>query len=353
MSKNSGALSIDFLVGFTIFVLAFIWVLSIIPGLLIGLQAFTVDYDAVAYRTGVILVEDPGAPSEPTAWEVAVNKADVKRFGLAVSGNDPGVLSPDKINRFFDTSTFTYPYDYRNLSIFGDYPYSFNISFRQIGSNGNNKSVGAVLPEGYGYIRRFVKIKTLSNATIEGDAPFTQSYYVNGDNETTHQFSILIDNANLTGKTSLVKDPAYQIIPSRESFWINFTNLKSTIWPDRTNCFDLKILEPSYKNGLPGIPIEIDGVPISLTDHNWPKSVVNNVSVHYIPNVSGVDFGAPQINLYLTFNLVNNGGCPFVGSRFLNSTFAGKDDHTFNYDYNVSNVTQPQLKDAMLEVAVW
>ena len=62
MTEDSGNLSIDFLVGFTIFLIAFIWVVSMIPGLLIGLQAYTIDYDAVAYRTGVILVEDPGEP---------------------------------------------------------------------------------------------------------------------------------------------------------------------------------------------------------------------------------------------------------------------------------------------------
>ena len=62
MTKDSGALSIDFIVGFTIFLIAFIWVVSLVPGLLINLQGFTIDYDAVAYRSGVILAEDPGEP---------------------------------------------------------------------------------------------------------------------------------------------------------------------------------------------------------------------------------------------------------------------------------------------------
>jgi len=60
MTDDSGTLSIDFIAGFTIFLLAFIWVLSMVPGLLVNLQGYTIDYDAVAYRTGVILVEDPG-----------------------------------------------------------------------------------------------------------------------------------------------------------------------------------------------------------------------------------------------------------------------------------------------------
>jgi len=66
-SDDSGNLSIDFLVGFTIFLIAFIWVVSMIPGLLINLQGYTIDYDAVAYRTGVILTEDPGVPAFPEA----------------------------------------------------------------------------------------------------------------------------------------------------------------------------------------------------------------------------------------------------------------------------------------------
>ena len=97
MNKDSGALSIDFIVGFTIFLIAFIWVVSMIPGLLIGLQSYTIDYDAVAYRTGVILVEDPGWPASPP-WESYndFQKFNVTRFGLAISRDTPNILSEDK-----------------------------------------------------------------------------------------------------------------------------------------------------------------------------------------------------------------------------------------------------------------
>ena len=60
-------LSLDFLAGFTIFLLALIMVVSMVPGLLAGLESSGIDYDAVAYRTGVILVEDPVAGQSP--WE--------------------------------------------------------------------------------------------------------------------------------------------------------------------------------------------------------------------------------------------------------------------------------------------
>ncbi|HWS22487.1 MAG TPA: hypothetical protein VN227_07605, partial [Methanoregula sp.] len=90
MTDENGNLSIDFLAGFTIFMLAFIWVVSMIPGLMIGLQSYTIDYDAVAYRTGVILVEDPGWPVSPP-WESYIDqqKSNVTRFGLAISKDTP------------------------------------------------------------------------------------------------------------------------------------------------------------------------------------------------------------------------------------------------------------------------
>ena len=127
-SDDRGNLSIDFLAGFTIFMLAFIWVVSMISGVLLGLQSATIDYEAVAYRTGVILVEDPGWPASPP-WEFYTDgqKYEISRFGLATSKDTPNILSQDKVNRFF-CSSFIYPDDYHTRSVFGDFPYRFNIS---------------------------------------------------------------------------------------------------------------------------------------------------------------------------------------------------------------------------------
>jgi hypothetical protein len=128
MTADGGNMSIDFLVGFTIFIIVFIWVATLIPGIMIGLQSNTIDFDAIAYRTGVILVEDPGWPASP-GWESYddVQKANITRFGLAISKDAPNILSEDKVNRFFCTS-FVYPEEYQQRAIFGDRPYHFNIS---------------------------------------------------------------------------------------------------------------------------------------------------------------------------------------------------------------------------------
>ncbi|HET6581227.1 MAG TPA: hypothetical protein VFG36_05040, partial [Methanoregula sp.] len=196
MTDDSGTLSIDFIAGFTIFLLAFIWVLSMVPGLLVNLQGYTIDYDAVAYRTGVILVEDPGWPASPP-WESQQNFS-VTRFGLAITRDTPNILSQEKVDRFFsDTSVygaFTYPDDYHQRVIFGDYPYRFNISLNDTERN-QLQSVGDVVPKGYVYIRRVVKIKGLSNATIDGVAvPLS---YISLDEVPTHEFSILVNNSGL------------------------------------------------------------------------------------------------------------------------------------------------------------
>ena len=56
MREDSAQLPVDFLVGFTIFILCLIAAANFVPSLLVGLQRTShIDYDAVAYRTGVVL----------------------------------------------------------------------------------------------------------------------------------------------------------------------------------------------------------------------------------------------------------------------------------------------------------
>jgi PKD repeat protein len=368
MTDENGNLSIDFLAGFTIFMLAFIWVVSMIPGLMIGLQSYTIDYDAVAYRTGVILVEDPGWPVSPP-WESFIDqqKSNVTRFGLAISKDTPNILSEDKVNRFFCATAFIYPDDYRSRVIFGDYPYGFNISL--IDDGGKIKSVGDVLPNGYGYIRRPVKIKGASNATIN------QSYIQNNgftstDNATTHIFSILIDNPKLLGE---VTDPAYQIDPAREQITINITDIRSTItnYPPVINNTTSTVILSNIR------VFKQDGgayssVPLPATDYPYidgsssrvtvmPAPVTDNITLRFSPQFfDRLKAQSSRIYIALGFTVSPE-------STFLNNTQALPDFNTldgqltfnnpnttpFYYDYNTTNVTQPHLRDAVVEVAVW
>ncbi len=181
----------------------------------------------MAYRTGVILVEDPGWPASPP-WETYADfaKSNVSRFGLAISKETPNILSDDKVNRFFCVSTsdpsvgFIYPDDYRSRAIFGDTLYQFNISLLDTDQN-LTRTIGAELPENYGYIRRVVKIKSISNATID-QQKIARFHFNNTDgNVTSHEFSILFNNTKLLGD---VTNPLYQINPAQERTIVNITD---------------------------------------------------------------------------------------------------------------------------------
>jgi hypothetical protein len=352
MSDDSGALSIDFLVGFTIFIIAFIWVVSLVPGLLINLQGYTIDYDAVAYRTGVILVEDPGAPADPgwpvirpreEPWEFKTDKRDVMRLGLATSRDSPNILSESKVNRFFDRTLLNTTPDYRSKTIFGDYPYRFNISLLD---QGQTRSVGYGMPmdSSYGYIQRFVKIKGGSNATINESFIVNKNFLSNlTDQNTTrtHVFSILINNTELHEDAA---DPLYMIDPEKEQIIINITDLNSTeINPSN------RIITLSNISILNNVPIStFPGITISINNQiqNLPVNNVENVSLIFSPLFFTTIYDSQgDIPIYLNSTFVLD-----APGRFFNSSLEGP--YEYNYDPG-NNVMQPQLRDAVLEVAIW
>ena len=354
---DSGNLSIDFLVGFTIFLMAFIWVATMIPGLLIGLQANSIDYTAVAYRTGVILVEDPGWPASPP-WESYADfaKSNVSRFGLAISKETPNILSDDKVNRFFCLSTtdpsvgFVYPDDYRSRAIFGDVRYNFNISLRDTDAN-LTRMIGSVLPKNYGYIRRVVKIKSISNATID-QRKIALFHYNNTDgNVTRHEFSILFNNTKLLGD---VTNPLYQIDPARERTIVNITDWKyfMSANPATTTVTLMNVtiykLDPSGLSSFAGISpnqfVYTDGNR-SRVDQ-LPIVVNNNISIQLSPYLfTQINAQYAKVFINLTFNLT-------TPSTFINTT-NNPNASPFDYNYYSDNVTQPRLRDAVVEVAVW
>jgi hypothetical protein len=360
MTDESGNLSIDFLVGFTIFMLAFVWVVSMVPGMLIGLQSRTIDYDAVAYRTGVILVEDPGWPASP-AWESYTDgqKNEITRFGLAVSKDSPNIISEDKINRFFCTS-FIYPEDYHTKAIFGDYDYSFNISVLD-SERKQIRSVGDILPDGYGYIRRLAKIKGLSNATI-GQSQIEQRRYNNTENVSTHEFSVVINNTKLLGE---IRDPAYQIDPARDTIIINITDLRSTIKEFPTAA------PPIKRDGAGKVSITLDSIKVYRWDagtlslvRTYDKPYIDGRNAPDTPPVFGIEDNVSLVIDPRVFDIMKAG----YSQVYINYTFSVSPDCTFlnntnnlqanpqgsfSYDYFPQNVTQPRLRDAVVEVAVW
>lgn len=218
MKGDSAQLPVDFLVGFTIFILSLIMVANYVPSLLVGLQRTTgIDYDAVAYRTGVVLVEDPGEPpgipigNDPTSfpgtdwrpWEFRDSKDQISRFGLALERNTPNILSINKINRFFCT-TFFNDDNYRSKLLFSSYQYGYNITLKNIspmkpGEPLLNLSIGQPYPAGYGYIRRYVVIKQNPNATIDMANPATNP-----------DFNVSMFNAEYEGQICAVPSPCQE-----------------------------------------------------------------------------------------------------------------------------------------------
>lgn len=364
MTDDTGAMSIDFLAGFTIFILAFIWVATMIPGLFLGIQSHTIDFDAVAYRTGVILVEDPGDvnPSADASipWELQKNKLNIARFGLAITKDSPGILDQTKVERFFNTADFTYPADYQKRAIFGDFPYRYNISLREAGKD-TLRSVGDIIPQYYQYgsIRRAVKIRSGSNATI-GKTLIKAYHFNNTEDVQNHRFSIVLNTSSLVFDTvgsqeRPTGDAVYRINPLRDRIIINITDLEESRAPDKqgspltmsvsnvqfyTRSYGKSTLDPfiipaaSYSNFL-----YLDGETKS-TPPTPPFS--NGISMVFEPGfflAAGTD---DTIFVNLTFEVVPE-------QQFLNNT------HTepFPYDYNPVNVTQPELTDAVMEVAIW
>jgi hypothetical protein len=362
MTDDTGAMSIDFLAGFTIFILAFIWVATMIPGLFLGIQSHTIDFDAVAYRTGVILVEDPGDVT-PLAdagipWELQKNKLNIARFGLAASRDTPGILDETKVDRFFNTVDFAYPADYQKRAIFGDYPYRFNISLKEAGTD-TLRSVGDIVPDYYQYgsIRRAVKIRSGSNATI--DRTLIDAYdFNNTEDVLNHRFSIMINTSSLLFddvgiQKSPTGDAAYRINPLRDRIIINITDFDNLPEPLEagttmsvsnvqfyTRSYGESTLDPfvvpaaSYSNFL-----YLNGE----TKATPPTGIFSHdIAMVFEPGfflAAGTD---DTIFINLTFTLNQK-------QQFLNNT------HTqpFTYDYSPVNVTQPELTDAVLEVAIW
>ncbi|MCK8518635.1 hypothetical protein [Methanoculleus sp. 7T] len=353
---DDGVLSLDFLAGFTIFMLALIMVVSMVPGLLAGLESSGIDYDAVAYRTGVILVEDPGWPVYPP-WELydRDHKDEIERMGLAVSKDTPNILLSTKVERFFENASTDDPFftedDYRSKVIFGDYPYSYSVSLRSEDGTYNNRT-GDPLPLGYGYIRRVVKIKEPGVTEIVGvQGP---PYWTNSPTSPTQTFTVQLNFSQLLNQSV---GPAYRIDPRIEPVNVTITNfgayLNQTV-PAAENATLRSVtfwkMDPTRPNPrFTRIPFSYDTVDpdlytLRINGASEPHSLKPDVPVE------------SSISLVLkpaatsVFTLDQN--------SILDIRFTFEDDPpralingTHLYDYR--NVTRTDLKTGVLEVAVW
>lgn len=326
--------TIDFLVGFTIFISAFIIVVAMVPHPLFAVQSARIDYDAVAYRTGVILVEDPGMPTSPDfpAWERQMDPGDVIRMGLAVERGSPHILSPAKVDRFFDEGFFTYPDDYLRSLIFGDYPYSFNIT---LSHRDDRWSVGPAPPEQFGMVRRVVTVKETSSLIRDGNVhhEFHLPENLTGDQRLTIGIPCptLIDPA---------VDPLFRIDPRIDPLQIEVRNIREYLNVSGNETVvlgEIRIARQGITIPFAAYTLEIDeDEVVSLDDTlQTSRTVAGNLTftLHPVPNPPWRQ--ADTIDI--TFIFSDNPD--------------GADHRVVIYDYN--NAIIPRAEPGILEVAIW
>jgi len=345
--NDDALMSIDFLAGFTIFLLSLIVAAGMVPGMLAGLQSATIDYDGVAYRTSVILAEDPGwwfndvTMSGSSHWEGERTAMDrVERMGLGISKRLPNILSEGKIEAFFSTA-YAYPDDYRDRVFFSEIPYSFNITLKA-DDGAFAYHLGDGTPEGeYGSIRRAVLVKNASEATLDFSNGNVLNAYADPATApgATSTFSVSLNFTDL-----LAPSPAYQVDPFGERITIRIENLQET----RNSTAATAFLENVrlYRGATwvpPVLPdansyLFVDGVQKSTAD--LPADVAENLTVVLEPGFfTGKASETSTMDLKFTF----------ANSYGKNTNITGM----FNYTTTDGNVTMPPLKPAVLEVAVW
>lgn len=312
-NRENGQLSIDFVIGFTIFIIAFIFVSTMISGLLINIHSREIDYDAVAYRTSVVLVEDPGEPSDWNLLDLTIpeERDNLTRLGLGIARNNPGILRESKIEKFFnpdttgtcnDPSRLCYPSDYSQRLIFGDYPYNFNITLNELEDNGKPWKIGEEYPDNTGYIRRVVNIKRPGYAEIQYSQLPAQKQYP------TITIDMNLQKLYIPDPTSPSIDPAYQIDLIYEEFWVNLTGFPSGIQLEKAPELYDGPTKVEYGTESPTIKVFIDNIsiqyyPVPLTDHTGiliEEGFLKSKQFHE----------ASKLDLNLTFNESVSNGTP-------------------------------------------
>ncbi|MCE5338137.1 MAG: hypothetical protein LLF90_05570 [Methanomicrobiaceae archaeon] len=336
-------LSLDFLAGFTIFMLALIMVLSMVPGLLAGLESSGIDYDAVAYRTGVILVEDPGWPAYPP-WELygRDHKDEIQRIGLAVSKETPNILLSTKVEKFFDESFFTAD-DYRGKVIFGDIPYSYHFSLKSL-DGAYDMDAGETPPLGYGYIRRAVKIKEPGVANIGYDSDYTTA-----DDSDPRTFAIRLNFSHLLDPE---RSPAYRIDPRTEPVTVNidFTQYTDPAGATLRNVTFWKMDPTRPSPQFTRIPFSYD-----TDDSNLYTLLLDDAPYNLKPNEPVRNTIAfvlkPAATSLFTFDQNSILEIRFAFEEVEDELPRTNINGTYLYDYD--NAPPPPLKTGVLEVAIW
>ncbi|MBR6447536.1 MAG: hypothetical protein IKS74_03575 [Methanomicrobium sp.] len=370
MKKESGLISLDFIAGFTVFLLALIIVISMLPGVFVNIHSPPVNYDIAAYRTGVLLAEDPGlssdgATSEGTAWEQvpAADVGRILRLGLAVSKETPNVLLPEKIERFFNVPAYLNltADQYRGMLVFEEYPVNFNISFKEDG--GETLSVGDRVPGGeYGFSKRYVKVKNAAELRVPAENLTISGVDVNlpeGADEFIYRntTSFTLSYANLSDRSV---SPAYRIDPRTGRTIIKIAGIDTVLGAQ----------EGISSAAIESVRLFRDGAEVAIPHGgNAPNKPYKPYGVPYVCVVDGVtvengseipvkDAGTLEFILYPDESYFPNPDSMLEILFDMKYTCISGGTYRFiqgetDYGYDSPYLVCPYLTDGVLEVCIW
>ncbi|HMK46675.1 MAG TPA: hypothetical protein VK436_08620 [Methanocella sp.] len=178
---DSAQSNIDFLFGCSIFLITFLYAFTFVPGLFIPYQAGAVDLGAVAYKTGAVLVEDPGwyvyttngeQMGNPT-WETQSLSA-ISRIGLANDRLSPNILSINKINRLSSITDYNLIRNKIGLDGTITYNYAFSLDMKNTLSGKQIQLLNITSPDqnnNVEYMERKVLVDTGKELFVDGSKP--------------------------------------------------------------------------------------------------------------------------------------------------------------------------------------
>jgi len=212
LKDERGQLSIDFLVGISLFILALLFMAHFIPGMFVPFQSETIDLNSVAYRTSVILVEDPGWWDGGEDWENHIE--NVRRVGLAIDKEHPNKLNMSKTKGFKNATQINDTYLTHKLGLYrivgdNEIDYGYNITIEDL--NGNILDTRGEIPPEYGDVVKMKRIvwmhtsseKFMLGQSLEGaSSPTKALFYINKSDVKVLEdgIGIFITNFDFTAK---------------------------------------------------------------------------------------------------------------------------------------------------------
>jgi hypothetical protein len=345
--NQDGILSLDLLAGFSIFLFAIITVFALLPSISAGFDVSEPDYDAIAYRTSVILAEYTGDPSNPPWETVPSTESDtISCIGLAGSKQTPCILSEQKVNRLFCCSgfdAFSVQDIYRCL-LFENGSYRYNLS---VAAGRTGAMIGEPVPEhAYGYARRLIQIRTPALAQIDArtlreDLPL-DTYTVSAEIRTRINYTLL--------SNPVVPEP-FRIHPESDPVTIVLTNISDVFAGSaccRAEIRSIELVESGVVDALPCVhalvQFSIDGTP---TDPSMHPDIMNagTLTLTLTPPLPfcGQDDGEGSVDLIVCIDYT------FGETECSHPYLSGI--QMFGYDS--AELIFPSLTPGVLEVCIW